>query len=142
MIPRNKQSHIPPSDRILLRTLTLKSKLKVGKYAEDTVQRLLDRRQYKELQHIYYCYERITFTEDVLDLMKIRPDERIEKPGTNKELFNQIRTKVAYALIGKNAGAIIKNRQKRNARRKLAEAEREEIWSAGKMAWVNQGHKL
>lgn len=70
-----------------LRTLTRKSKLNFGKFKEDTVQQLLDRRKHIDLIAAYYKLSAINFTEDVLEELKIYADDRIQKPSINKEKY-------------------------------------------------------
>ncbi len=71
----------------LLRTLTRKSKFKIGKLADDTVQELLDRKKYKDLRSCYYRYTSINYTEDILKELGITGDLVIEKPGANPEMY-------------------------------------------------------
>ena len=68
------------SDVTLLRTLTRKSLMRFGKHPFRTVADVLiiDR---MELVLEYYRNEAITFTEDILDELRLTPDRRIAKPG-------------------------------------------------------------
>jgi len=70
----------------LLRTLTKKSKLGFGKYADIPIQQIFDYKQPTYLRWIYYNYEGITFTDDILNEIPILKDERINKPGKNPEM--------------------------------------------------------
>ena len=64
-----------------LRTLTQKSVMKFGKYSDITVKNLLDLNKTTYLRWCYYNCSEITFTEDILELIRIPPDFRIEKPS-------------------------------------------------------------
>jgi len=71
---------------LLLRTLTRKSYLKFGKYADIRVGNLLDlgisEREY--LLWSYYSCSMINFNDDVLAELGITEEFRIEKPGKDK----------------------------------------------------------
>lgn len=80
-------------DVTLLRTLTKKSKLGFGRYADLTVQEVLDARATAYIRFLYYNYSGISFTEDILRRVHIINgafDNRIQKPGTNKELNDKL----------------------------------------------------
>jgi len=70
-----------------LRILTRKTKLRFGKWKDYTVQELLDLRRQKELISPYYKLTSINYTEDILIELKITKDYRIEKPGTDREMY-------------------------------------------------------
>lgn len=72
---------------VLLRKLTLKSQLKIGKYAEYTVQSMIELRRESELLGLYYYYTTIDYVGEVKELLKITPEFTIEKPGSNKKMF-------------------------------------------------------
>jgi hypothetical protein len=92
-------------DAILLRTMTLKSKLGFGKYINETVQKIIELHKIDYLRELYYKYEKITFTDEVLRLIGILSDKfdyRIEKPGTNPELYIKIFKNYSSEYIPKN----------------------------------------
>ena len=70
-----------------LRILTRKTKLRFGRWHDYTVQDLLDLRKQKELISPYYKLTPINYTEDILIELKITKDYRIEKPGTDREMY-------------------------------------------------------
>lgn len=84
---------------ITLRILTRKSKLGVGPYANETVQKLLDRKMYPMLRRYYYTYEAISFQDDILD--EIHAEIRIEKPGTDKSAIEILDERMAMRQIKK-----------------------------------------
>lgn len=67
------------SDNLLKRTLTMKSKIGFGHYFNMTVEEMFISRNQVKLIDMYYCLEKIDFTEDILEKLCIT--ERIEKPG-------------------------------------------------------------
>ncbi len=73
-------------DTILLRTLTRKSKLGFGKYADMPIQQIFDYNDKMYLRYIYLNLEGITFTDDILREIPIYENERIIKPGKNPEM--------------------------------------------------------
>lgn len=68
---------------ILLRTLTLKSKLKFGnnELKNLTVLEFFNTFREKSLITFYYKLSMISFSDDVLDMLCIKPENRIPKPG-------------------------------------------------------------
>ena len=72
---------------VLLRTLTRKSKLGFGKHKNITVQQFLDENKPLKLISPYYKLTTINFTEDILDELNISPEWRVDKPGSNEDLY-------------------------------------------------------
>lgn len=73
---------------VTLRILTPKSKIGIGAYANETVQKLLDLKMHRALRKIYYTYEAISFQEEILD--QIGALIRIEKPGCDRTLIFKV----------------------------------------------------
>ena len=63
------------TDTILLRTLTFKSKLKYGDNAHLTVQDVLNVHRHSDLAYAYYNMSNISFKDEVLDKIGIKPKE-------------------------------------------------------------------
>lgn len=76
-------------DVIRLRVLTKKSKIGWGKYANNTVGELIESKQFNELLWLYYHIQWLTYTDDLLDELKIFKEFRIEKPGVNHEMHQK-----------------------------------------------------
>ena len=79
-------------DRVTLRTLTFKSTLNFGKYADYTVQQVIDQNPIDGIQYlvwIYYNSSNISFHSDVLERLGISEDFKIKKPGKviNEKIF-------------------------------------------------------
>ena len=72
---------------VLLRTLSKKSKLKFGKYANDEIGKLLELKKGAYLAWCYYNLSNISFTEDILDELKL--DHRINKPGKDNTYWKE-----------------------------------------------------
>jgi len=71
----------------ILRTLTVKSKLKFGKYKDYTVEHIFGMRKQKTLISIYFNLSNITFMDDILDELGITEEFRIDKPSKDNELY-------------------------------------------------------
>lgn len=78
-------------ETVKLRILTAKSIIDFEKYKGWTVQKLLDNKRHAFLEYVYFNYEKISFTEDVLSQLKFT--ERINKPGIDKELYGEIKNR-------------------------------------------------
>ena len=91
-------------DVTLLRTLTLKSTLKFGKYYDLTVDEILNSkglRGVKWLTWAYYQADKISFMPDILEVLGITEQNRINKPGKVSEeemlIFIQHAVKIRIA---------------------------------------------
>lgn len=71
----------------LLRTLTRKSKLGFGKHKDLTVSELLEKKKHVSLVAAYYKLSSINFTEDILEELKIKQENRIQKPSIDYEMY-------------------------------------------------------
>jgi len=78
-------------DVIRLRTMARLSRFDGGRAVGLRVQDLLNTGQLPYLAAAYYNYSNISFLDDILDEMGIT--DRIEKPGTNAELFREWKKK-------------------------------------------------
>jgi len=87
-------------DIIRLRTLTFKSTMKFGQYAELDVARVIELGKSTYLKWVYFNIEGISFTDEVLDYLKIWPEYRIQKPGKDPEIFEQILKGKYYKFLG------------------------------------------
>ena len=71
-------------DRVALRTLTFKSTLNFGKYADYTVQQVIDQNPIDGINYlvwVYYNSSNISFNIEVLSKLGINEDIKIKKPG-------------------------------------------------------------
>jgi len=74
-----------PEGATLLRTLTMKSTMKFGKYKDSTVGQVLGlgMEGIGYLVWVYYANSKVSFNNEVLDLMLVGEELRIEKPSKN-----------------------------------------------------------
>ena len=80
-----------PGAEIRMRTLALRTPLKFGhKFPGKTVQELIDDKKTGYLRWIYYNIQHMNFLPEVLDVLGITGEWLIEKPGTNKELGQEL----------------------------------------------------
>jgi len=128
------------SDAVLLRKMARKSKFNTGKYDGVTVQELINANKQPYLRWVYYNMSMITFMDDILDELNIWPDERIEKPGKNPELGEEISARVASKLPPH------KKRRRKSIEDKYKNLQLlktyGEPFSLEKLALQNQGHSI
>lgn len=74
----------------ILRKMTLKSVFHAGVMEGISVQQAIAQNRHTFLRWVYYNYSGITFTDDILDIINIRPEDRITKPGKNPEYGEQL----------------------------------------------------
>ena len=72
-----------------LRIMTRKSKLKFGKWAEMTVQQMLDLNKGYKLVAYYYCYSSVNYIENVLTELRITNEFRIPKPSKDIVMYRK-----------------------------------------------------
>jgi hypothetical protein len=74
----------------ILRTLTWKSKLNIGNYANFTIQQIYDLKHTRYLRWIYYNVSAVTFIDEILTAINVNDGYKIDKPGKNKELGEKV----------------------------------------------------
>jgi len=96
-----KQEEIPyyANTSLLLRTLTLKSQFKFGPTPELTVQEYLDLKKERDLIQMYYNLGKINFNTEILEILKICPEDQIPKPG--RLPFQEAKDKI-YEVYGRH----------------------------------------
>ena len=72
---------------ILLRKLTKLSLIDQGKYKGFTVGEIMKLSKLYIIKS-YFKYANITFTDDILDELRIRPEDRLVKPGKDEGKIN------------------------------------------------------
>lgn len=91
---------IPLDNGVLkLRTMTIKSVFDGGKYKDHSVSQCIALHKESFLRFSYYNYDRVSFTDDVLNIIGIPEGYRISKPGKSEEMFNKNKTYL-YELKG------------------------------------------
>lgn len=97
----------------LLRKLSFKSILGFGKYAEWSVQKIIDFRKKGYLRWVYYNIDGISFLDDVLKEIGIVGEDydyTIEKPGSDPELGEKVNQDKTDGI----KSSVIKNRIKKD----------------------------
>ena len=130
-------------DAILLRKLTYKSKIGFGRYATLTVEYLMSHDKKTYLKWVYCNVAGIDFTDDVLEELHIHPDDRINKPGRNPELFDVLIMRVNYAIKQQSPKKYFafKEQLKKGRRRNLAEKAMMNHVSKAILQSKNHGHR-
>ena len=127
-------------DVIRLRVLTKKSKIGWGKFANNTVGEMIEGRHFNELLWLYYHIQWLTYTDELLDELKIFKEFRIQKPGINPDMHQKrIVNFLNFATDGKGA-LIMYNRKRRKARFNLKMMEDKEVLSKQNLQAYNHGH--
>lgn len=130
----------------LLRTLAWKSILGFGKYAELSVQQVFDLKHTNYLRWVYYNMSNISFNEEILRQIKViheNHDNRIEKPGINPELHEEINHFFFnLACKSEKSATIVMNRIKKGAKMHSARTYLydNKQFSKGNMQRKNHGH--
>lgn len=126
-------------DIVIFRKLTRKSVLGFGRFADKTVQYLLEC-QKGYISWVYYNCPNITFMDDVLEEMGIKGKWVIEKPGTNPKIYEARWRNVMNFKYGSKAGCVIASRRKKKAKAKLRAAIDATTFSKAEMQAMNHGH--
>lgn len=93
----------------MLRTLTLKSQLKFGKFADYRVEQMLQIEKHEYLRWVYYNSSNISFMPDILEIIGVT--EFITKPGVARELFERKPKERKVLTIAE--ASVIKHRMKK-----------------------------
>jgi hypothetical protein len=131
-------------DVIRLRTLTKKSLMGFGKYAECTVQQVINLQKVTYLVYVYFHLSGITFEDKLLDELNIYIEDRIIKPGTNPEKYEEILHKKKSSCLRSHTLDYYKKKS-RNHKLRKNDLIRKEISShlslrKGILQSKNQGH--
>ena len=129
-------------DVIILRTMTLKSQLSFGKYEGMTIHQVLSLKHTRYLRWIYYNMSRISFVDEILAMINIRLEHKIDKPGKNPDKGKEV-DNIVFSHAGSdlkrikavsNANATKRHDANRN---RVRESMR---YSRGNMQARNHGH--
>lgn len=105
--------------RMHFRKLTLKSTIGFGGWADYTVEAMLKHDKKLALIDMYFGYSHITFFDEILDLLKISPEWRISKPGTDKDKGYEFKHTIYPEETAVRKEQVLRKVRK-NAREKLA----------------------
>ena len=123
----------------ILRKMTLKSVFHSGVMQGLTVQQVIDQLRNTYLRWIYYNYSGITFTDDILEIIHIRPEDRIPKPGKNPEYGEQLQNLI-HSKITKNSEEKNIRITSSRARARLKKMNKDLRNTKGAMQAKNHGH--
>lgn len=123
----------------LLRTLTLKSRLKFGRYYLLTVSTVFAKQKINYLIWVYYNMSKITFDSVVLKKLGIQRNQMIAKPGINKELGFIVNTKIK-SNFSEHVKKKIKDNIRLEAKNRLKGMKEDGNWTKAGLARRNQGH--
>lgn len=133
---------------ILLRKLTLKSKIGFGVYQNETVEKVIGMQKNKVLRDIYFNNSNITFIDEILETIGITEEFRIKKPGKNKELGAKLNKKKWVGMmryIEENSKGMTKNylfnQLKKLKNEKRIIVDRKNNLNKGILRDINHGHK-
>lgn len=73
---------------MLLRTMTMRSRIGFGDWPELCVQELIQMKKYKELISMYYRLDKIDFDNEVKEYLGIKFERVIPKPGKNYQMYH------------------------------------------------------
>ena len=127
---------------IFKRKLTEKSLMKFGKFADSTVQQIIDIHKIRYLRWVYYNCSQIDFCETVLDTLCIDEEWRINKPGTDPDQYDELNEYRIDAIkgMGKLKAKMKLSKKKRIMKFKLDSRGRR-VESKGVMQARNHGRK-
>ena len=127
-----------------LRKMALKSVINVGAFNDVTVQNAIDMGKIGGLISLYFGLGKISFIDDVLDILGISKDLRIEKPGKieNYDLRKESVSRALnnyYANLTKKERMHMSKRSKSNKKKKSTRTINAiSSISKGKMKYMNQ----
>lgn len=128
-----------------LRKLTRKSIMGFGYHSDRSVQQVLDMSDYQYIRWAYYSNSHINFFEDILDEVGISESLRIDKPGVDKQLFEELKKARSFNpsrfTESQKNFKMANNSHKRKMKRIKNNKNEGEAWNKGRLAWKNQGHK-
>ena len=116
--------------------------MKFGKYADLTVNSLLNLKKTRYLRWVYFNCSMITFTDDILEEIKIPKDFIIEKPGKNPEKHEELNKIHDVNIHGLTKYILNAKNKKAKKGAEIGRLKREQIYfSKSSMARYNRGHR-
>lgn len=131
------------TDALILRTMTLKSKLNFGRFENLTIQEIINLKHTQYLRYIYYSVAGLSFNEEILKLIGIifgDHDNRILKPGTDLYLHEKLNKSKKYSRINMFGYFIVKGQQISGRKMRLRQLHilENKIYSKGALKSRNQ----
>lgn len=123
-------------ETILLRKMTLKSKMSFGKYTNCTIEFILNAEK-EYLRWLYYNNESITFIDEILNMLGI--ETIISKPGKDENYWDEYIKEHKSRYATRQSYLFLKARRKINKDKiKIANTTNQNM---ARLAWYNQGHR-
>ena len=107
-------------DVIRLRTLTTKSRLGFGQYADMTIDQIIAIKKKIYLVWVYFNINGISFTDDILDAFFYDKKWLIDKPGTNPKMFEEYINRYKSKIHGVEGLAVKQKNKKRSKARYIS----------------------
>lgn len=131
---------------VTLKKKTERSLVEFARYSNDfykdkTVAYCLEHKPL-HLIWIYYHVQWITFTDDILDKLRIFPEQRIDKPGIAPDRYEARIRRSIRKKYGDKAGFVIKARERRMKKKELEYQEGREVLSKLTLQALNHGHGM
>ena len=128
-------------DTIRLRTLTEKSIIGFGQYADLRVKDLISMNRTRDIRWIYYNCSMISFMPDILRWARIEECDEIEKPGVDRELYKSVNEYIEGFQAEYQREGAAKRAEKRIGRSKMTKRNIDKrYFSKGSMQSRNHGH--
>lgn len=129
------------TESITLRKLTYKSVLWFGKYADRSVQQIIDLKDSNYLTYIYFCIAGISFVDEILEKLSIKNDWEIQKPGIDLEKHKLYIEYIHNGMLGISK-IICENRHKSRRKAKLVSFLKTDKnkFTKGNLQSKNHGH--
>lgn len=132
------------TDTVLLRTLTSKSILHMGRYENQKVDTVIEIDNFY-LATLYFLNDKINFTEDVLVRLGIYGNLRINKPGKSKEKYHQFNIIRIAAMSDEEREEYFRQKYIERKQKAMAAIQRcknhdRKAMSKGFLQRNNQGH--
>lgn len=129
------------TEAILLRTLTPKSILWFGKHEGKSVRQIIDLRDSQYIRWIYYNVAGVSFTDEVLDMIKLPQEYEINKPGIDVDLGEKVMALAREHVDPKKRNGIAVSTKKRLKAKYTAKRKYRQKYNTKKyMQLKNQGH--
>lgn len=119
-----------------LRVCTMKSKLGVGTYPNETIERIIGAQHFRELRRIYYNYANIDYTDDVKKAINLT--HPIPKPGTSKEMEELNNCEMTANMHNESRVKMFAQEKKREKIKRMNKRIGDAL-SRGQMQAVNHG---
>ena len=104
-------------DVVKLRTLSRKSTLGFGQYADINIQQILNIEKKAYLRWVYYNIEGISFLPDILEEISIKDTYLINKPGKNLEKHKELKFNILRYRYDKFGADVIYRQRSHNRKR-------------------------